>query len=386
MPRAHVGWSKAACPVAAAKEAVGKALSGVTEPAVVLFYASAVYDQKELAAAAKEAAGNVPVMGGTSFTGVITPDGFIGGDEGFCGAIALGGCGLAVAAAGEERGECPREAGRKAAAKAIAELGKAPSFFFMIAPPGEEEQYLKGIEDVVGRIPFFGGSSGDNDMSGKMKQYAEGVVVENGVAAAFFATTEKFANAYTGAYRNTGKCGVITKVEGRRLLVEIDGKPALDSVAAWMGKTPAELQGGNLLGATITAPLGVVDSEGDLVWVRHPLSGNPDGTMQIGNDLAEGTAVCLLEATRDELVESVPAAAKKALGDLGVPAGALLIVHCAGRAVGIGDRMEETVVKLKAACGDVPFLGILTFGEYGYAPWSRNGCGGLTLSFMALEK
>lgn len=42
----------------------------------------------------------------------------------------------------------------------------APAYFYMVASPAEEEDYLKGIEDVIGRVPFFGGSAADNTVSG----------------------------------------------------------------------------------------------------------------------------------------------------------------------------------------------------------------------------
>jgi len=55
------------------------------------------------------------------------------------------------------------------ARKALAAAGRtdAPDYFYMVAPPGEEEFYSKGITDVTGRVPFFGGSAADNSIAGK---------------------------------------------------------------------------------------------------------------------------------------------------------------------------------------------------------------------------
>lgn len=115
--------------------------------------------------------------------------------------------------------------------------------------------------------------------------------------------------------------------------------------------------------------------------------GNADGSANIGNNLAEGVAIELMEATTDELVASVESTAKAAvemLGDEGL--GALVAVHCGGRRGGIGDRMDETVTAMKNAIGETPFIGVFTFGEYGFEGDLANGCGGLMLSFMALGK
>ena len=107
--------------------------------------------------------------------------------------------------------------------------------------------------------------------------------------------------------------------------------------------------------------------------------------MNIGADLAEGTAVIRMEASVDELI----AAASSTLEDLKKKcpnAGAYLLVHCGGRRLGIGDRMNEVYEQLKKTAGDVPFITIFTFGEYGYADDQTNTTGGLMLSFTAFEK
>ncbi|HBK59811.1 MAG TPA: hypothetical protein DDZ84_03325 [Firmicutes bacterium] len=49
--------------------------------------------------------------------------------------------------------------------------------------------------------------------------------------------------------------------------------------------------GGNLLVTTIASPLGVKDRLGDLTATRHPMHGNEDGSMNIGNNLAEKACV-----------------------------------------------------------------------------------------------
>ena len=48
--------------------------------------------------------------------------------------------------------------------------------------------------------------------------------------------------------------------------------------------------------------------------------------------------------------------------------------------------MNEVYEQLKKEAGDVPFLVVFTFGEYGYEEHSSNICGGLMLSFTAIGK
>ncbi|MDR3590792.1 MAG: FIST N-terminal domain-containing protein [Negativicutes bacterium] len=388
MLQTQVGWSEVPGGLEAGRQAAQKAMAGMTDISLVVVYGSVNYDQVDLLQGVTSVTGNVPLVGCSSFNGVLTPDGFVSGKEGFCVVMALADEALKVAVAGTEKNGSARETGQFVAREAMARLGTAtaPAFFFMIAPPGEEESYLKGIEDIVGRVPFFGGTSADNTMEGLMRQYANGLVIQNGVVAAFFCTDKPFANAFTGAYRSTGKTGVITKVENRRTLKEIDGRPALAVYADWRGVQAEELKGLELLTATIHYPLGVSDSEGDLTWIRHFVTGNEDLSMTGGSDLAENTAVCLMETTTDELVAAVRSAVAEAKAGLGAEPGALFLIHCAGRSIAIGDRMNEVAAGIKEAAGELPFAGVLTFGEFGYGRWTRNGCGGLMLSVFMLAR
>ena len=205
----------------------------------------------------------------------------------------------------------------------------------MVASPGEEEDYLKGIQDVIGRVPFFGGSAADNTVEGKWSIFADDKVFSDGVAVAFFYTNKKMANVYTGAYHESENVGIITKIKGKRTLVEIDGVPALKKYATWTGKKIKDLEGGNLLVQTITAPLGVKDRLGDLVAIRHPMQGNPDYSMNIGNNLAENTAVIQMKSSVDELISSTGDTMKELNKEMDGDIGAYLLVHCGGRRLGI---------------------------------------------------
>lgn len=143
-----------------------------------------------------------------------------------------------------------------------------PDWFYMVAPPGKEEYYLQGIQSVVGRRPFFGGSAADNDVSGKWFVYGEEAMAD-GVTVAFFWNKPLRRHR---RFWQSGKRGIMTKVEGNRQLAEIDGKPALDVIASWIGSTPAELQGLNLLGSHNTS------STGSAGYRQRPrIDSSPDG-------------------------------------------------------------------------------------------------------------
>jgi hypothetical protein len=291
-----------------------------------------------------------------------------------------------VGAAGFPRGADARETGRKAALEAMKNAGQdsPPDSFYMAASPGEEEFYIKGISDIIGRVPMFGGSAADNAIAGEWKLYTGRESFADGVVVAFF-YGGKMTNKFTGAYRETGDVGIITKVRNNRVLEEIDGVPALKKYAEWAGVDPETIKGGALLVHTITSPLGVKDRLGDLTAIRHPMNGNDDYSMNIGANLAEKTAVIRMEGSVDELI----AAASKTLEELKAKAGgepvAYHLVHCGGRRAGIGDRIDEVAQGVKKVAGHVPFLMEFTFGEYGYEDDNNNATGGLMLSYTAFS-
>ena len=387
MLNSKVGYSNNKDAYEAGKETATKATEGLNAKIGLLFN-SVGYDQKKLMEGIKSVAKDVDVIGCTSSAGIITPDGYMIDEDGTAGMLTLGGDDLTVACYGMAKGKSARETGREVAKKALEKAGLdyAPDYFFMSASPAEEEEYIKGIQDIIGRVPCFGGSAADNTVEGKWSIFYNDTIFNDGVVAAFFYTSNDIATVYTGAYNETKDMGIITKLNGTRVLAEIDGEPALDKYKNWRGLDDEAVTGGNLLVTTITSPLGVKDRLGNLTAIRHPMNGNDDKSMNIGANLAVGTTVIRMEATVDELINSTGKTLKELKKKCPNAAGYLLI-HCGGRRLGIGDRMNEVYEQLKKEAGDVPFLVAFTFGEYGYTDDDQtNTTGGLMLSFTAFEK
>ena len=383
-----VATSTAATAAQAGAEVAGKIKEGIADAKIAMAYGSCDYDSAELLGAIAEALPGVPVVGNTSFTGIITPEGYVGGDTPFVGILALGGEHVVVGTAGAPRdsAECPRCIGKKLAEQAMAAAGKdcPPDYWYMAASPAEEEYYIKGVTDVIGRVPFFGGSAADNTIEGNWKLYAGTDAFADGCVVAFFYTDAPFANKFTGAYAETDKFGVVTKMDGDRGIAEIDGKPALQVYADWRGMDTSNLMGGDLLVASIVAPLGVKDRLGDLIAIRHPMNGNDDLSIAVGAKVAEKTAVILMDGDVDVLVGSVEKTAGELKEKAGFAPAAYFFVHCGGRRAGIGDRIGEVADEFIAAADGAPFLAEFTFGEYGFEDDGLNATGGLMLSFTAL--
>lgn len=367
-------------------------MAGKSKDAKLVFaYMSCDYKIKDVIKGIKEIY-DCPVIGNTSFTGVIMPQGYIGGDKPFVGIMVLCDANMVVGVGFADRKayQSARDAGESATkhARAMTKMpyNDEPDLMYMTASPTEEEFFLKGANRVVGRVPLFGGSAADNTISGKWSLYLDNKVTGEGVAVALIYMKGGFVNEFTGAYRETGDMGIITKVEGTRKLVAIDGVPAVKKYAKWRNMKPSELMGDKLLSATITSPLGVKDRLGDLIAIRHPMFANDDYSMNIGANLAEGTTVIRMEATVDELISSVGETLKKLNERITKPVVCYHLVHCGGRRAGIDARINEVYEEIKKNVGDVPFIMEFTFGEYGFVDDGRNTTGGLMLSFTAFTK
>ena len=358
---------------------------------LVFAYMSCDYKIKDVIRGLKEIY-DCPIIGNTSFTGVIIPQGYIGGDKPFVGILVLCDPNMIVGVGFADRKayQSARDAGESATkhARAMTKMpfNDEPDLMYMTASPTEEEFFLKGANRVIGRVPLFGGSTADNTISGNWSLYLDNKITNEGVAVALIYMKNGFVNEFTGAYRETGDMGIITKVEGTRQLVTIDGVPAVKKYAKWRNMKPSELMGDKLLSATITSPLGVKDRLGDLVAIRHPMFANDDYSMNIGANLSTGTTVIRMEATVDELISSVGETLRKLNAKLTKPAVCYHLVHCGGRRAGIGDRINEVYEEIKKNTNGVPFIMEFTFGEYGYVDDGRNTTGGLMLSFTAITK
>lgn len=394
MLKSNVGYSVCEDSYIAGEETAKQASKNLENSKLGFLFTSVKNDIKEVVKGVKNII-DTPIIGCTSSGAIMVPDGIISSNNGFAGMMMIADENMKIGLACHEAGKDARTIGRKVAIEAVqnAKSTRAPAYFYMVASPRQEEEYLMGIQDVIGRVPMFGGSAADDTVEGKWKIICNDKVFTDGVAVAFFYTDNEIVTSYTGAYRETSNMGIITEVRDNRTLVSIDGISALKKYASWIGVTPQSLKGNKLLEASITKPLGIKDPLGNLTIVRHPMFGNDmgtktvnDDTITLGNKVVPKTAIFQLEATIDELIDSTKETMKDVKKQLYTEPAAYFLVHCGGRKLGIGNRIEEVHKQILKETKGVPFITIFTFGEYGYDEHSANICGGLMLSFTAFGK
>lgn len=379
--RAGVGWSLAKDASSAATEMVEMALDGLKgeSPGLALLFATVDMDLPVLVRQVARRLKGVPLFGGSSFTGILTPAGFQSGPDGAAGLMLLSGVQAGVARC--MIGRNPRRAGAIAAglARLQAGQGQEPDLFLMLTPPGSEEGVIAGITGHHPGVPIVGGSPADNTIEGHWKSFANGRVLDDSaVVAALHAP--KVGYAFGSGYRPTPK-RARAGAEGRTLKT-LDGRPALDVYAEWTGKRREDLIGDlKLLGESLLAPLAT--PVGETYLIKHLATGNEDGSIGAFAEFAEGEEVVLMEATMDELIASAGEVVRRAAQGIKEIRAAFL-VHCAGRRVALGDRIGEVVGAVKGAIGDVPFLGFCSFGEQGVLIPGTSLHGNLMLSVLVI--
>ena len=302
---------------------------------------------------------------------------------------------LVVGLGCHEAGKDPRIIGRKVAIEAVqnAKSTRAPAYFYMVASPKEEELYLMGIQDVIGRVPMFGGSAADDEIDDNWSIICNNKVISDGVAVAFFYTDNEIVTKFTGEYQETNNMGLITEVQDNRTLVSIDGVSALKKYAHWINDNPLNLKGKDLLFTSVRKPLGIKDPLGNSTVIRHPMYGNDmgtrttsDDTITLGNNVVPKTAIIQLESTEEELVNGPLKVFKNLKSSLYTEPAAYILIHDAARRMILKDRVEDITKQIVKESRGIPFIMPFTFGEYGYDEHSANICGGLMLSFTAIGK
>lgn len=388
MLKSNVGYSIKEDSYEAGLETATNSTKSLKNVKLNMLFTSCKNDIKKVVKGIKEVVDS-PIIGCTSNGGILVPDGYITSNHGYVGMMSLQDENMEVGVAIKEGGKDPRTIGRKVAIEAVdnAKKTRAPAYFYMVASPKEEEEYLMGIQDIIGRVPMFGGSAADDTLEGDWKIFCNDKVVSNGVAVAFFYTDNEMATNFIGGYQETKNIGLITEVKNNRELVSIDRISALKKYAQWVNVQPTSLKGENLLLASVTKPLGIKDPLGNLTVIRHPKFGNDNGTkttqddtILLGNKVVENTAIIQLEASFEDLISTPANTIKNLKKQLYTDPGAYIIFHDGVRRMVLGNRIDAIYKQVLKETKGVPFIMAFTYGEYGYKEHSSNICGGLMIS------
>jgi hypothetical protein len=384
-------------------------LAGVDfAPQIVFAFYGCEHDDALLHAHLKLRFPGSAIIGGSSSGGVMTQEGVM--DERSIGVMLIddsnGDYGVAAAPLGEDAALTAEKLLLDALA-ACGCSGQLPELIWVYQAPGREEAVVEGLRRVVGdRCPIVGGSSADNDVSGRWRQLGPKGPMSDGLAVAVLLPSAALGNAFQGGYEPTGQNGVVTSIgftaDGQsgvvtassgREIVSIDGEPAAAVYNRWIGgQIDAQVShGGTILAETTMMPIatdaGRVDGVAHYLLI-HPESVTQDSALRTFCNVEVGARVYAMKGNRQRLVERAGRVAGQAMRALpaghGGAAGAL-IVYCGGCKMAVGDDIRHVSRAVSESLGGAPFIGCFTFGEQGQL-LDRNVHGNLMISAVVFGR
>ena len=141
------------------------------------------------------------------------------------------------------------------------------------------------------------------------------------------------------------------------------------------------MSGGAILTYSVFHPL--LMHKNDVMLTVHPVNANEDGSIDTGVAIVEGKTIELGFGTPDQLINAVEPVVRTAAKDVKNPQ-AVILSHCGGRAIGLGNRIGDVAGQVKKAVGDVPWIGYLAFGEQGTPVPGESVHANLSLSALVL--
>jgi hypothetical protein len=230
-------------------------------------------------------------------------------------------------------------------------------------------QLLLGIQSVLGpRFPIVGGIAADDAKFERTWQlFDERCLTGAVVGVALRGPVELVTSARCG-WRPVGTTRTATKVVDGNVLLELDGKPALDFYRDYLGDRWSEMPV-----VAVEFPVGIVggtigsqrmESDNEILLLRA-IKGVDEqrGAILFGGDLPEGAALRMTRASKDDVIAGADTAGAEVLARMPAPSLAL-VFDCMARKLALGPRYKDEVRATFAALGpDLPKVGFHTFGE-----------------------
>ena len=341
----------------AARE-VHDALSG-PDSALTILYCAPIYDLDVLGREIQRLFGDTPVVGCTT-AGEIGPAGYL---EGSLTGVSIGGPGLRAAPVvidGLKDFQLSRvDAATRLAMANLREGGaehsSANTFGFLLVDGASmrEEVLINAIYRNLGSIQLFGGTAADGMRFGRSAVYHGGKFHTDCAVFTLVHSDYPFFVFKTEHFVPTEEKMVVTKADpARRIVIEINGEPAVQEYARVVGVKVEELT------PYIFARHPVVVIVGSTPYVRSIQLINEDQSIQFACAIDEG--IVLTVARGLDMVSNLESAFAAVRARIGEPS---LILGCdciarflEAQELGVRDRIGEIMIRNNV-------VGFATYGE-----------------------
>ncbi|MEC6906797.1 FIST N-terminal domain-containing protein [Photobacterium piscicola] len=368
-------------------EAINKLDEKIAPPSLLLLYFSEDYDCNILQSMLTEHYPNTPFLACSSCQGFMTEDGYIKGQGLALWAIndIVGAYGTSIVSSNSSIFNIARQAILKAINNS-GRIGESPALILLHATPGNEEEVIRGIEDVVGKnIAIIGGSAADNNVEGKWQIFNQEQQTQQGIGITVFYPNCEISFSFHSGYAATEYSAIATKVRGREV-IELDNQPAADVYQKWIQqKFEAN---SSIINESSLNPLGrLVGTIHDLPYFKlaHPLMVTQTNGLKMFASIIEGERLYFMTGTDERLITRAGRVITATNGIKLNPIGGLTI-YCAGCMLKVQQRMNEVAVYVNIAMHNKPFVCPFTFGEQGQFVTGENAHGNLMISAVVFHR
>ncbi|GAB6075219.1 sensor domain-containing diguanylate cyclase [Desulfurobacterium crinifex] len=218
------------------------------------------------------------------------------------------------------------------------------------------EDFLKGIQSVDSDITVTGGMAGDNLKFEKTYVFTDKEILDRGTVCAILEGENlKYETDYCFGWKPIGRTFTITKVEDNRVY-EIEGVPALDFYASYLGKEVVSF----MPNISLAFPL-IIEKNGIPV-ARACIRVNKDKSLSFGGNFSQGEQVRFGIGLPPQILKECKDKLK--IKDMFKPQ-CIFVFSCAARK----SIMSSYIKKEINLFSPYPVAGFFTYGEF----FSHNG-------------
>lgn len=226
------------------------------------------------------------------------------------------------------------------------ELIAVPRYF-------DAHSFFEDLNELPEEIAFFGGNADTFDMSVPSYLFTRDEILGAGILAVCFCSkTLKIHVDSVFGWKPLGTSMKITSTDGKKIIRELDGKPAFSVYEKYLQIVP----GDHFHQDTLEFPL-VLERDGDTL-ARLPDSCREDGALVLNADCSQGETVRLAYGDFNEILHSTQVM-QEAIAEH-IPEG-ILIFNCVSR---ITFLQDNSWLELAHYNHIAPHAGIYTHGEY----------------------
>ncbi len=362
--RSGVGVSLKTDSRQAGVEACKNALSGVSNPSLIVVFCSVKLNQEEVILGVREISGTIPLIGCSS-AGEITNEGVYDGSVVVM-AIESDKMKVVLGSGGEVKAGA-RKAGARLAQDIKDQIFFDSKYILFLTDVlnGNGADVVRGIKDVLGNDYFIvGGAAGDDFMFKETYQYLNDKVLKSSAVGVGISGNMAIGVGVRHGWTPIGIPMKVTKSKGA-VLEELDGKPALSMYEDYFGKKAEEIKKEPLARMAITYPLGMgVEGNSELL-IRDPITVDEKGAITCAAEIPEGSEIRLMIGSKEDAIKAAKDAAMQAREQLkGKEVKAVIIFDCIARKKLFGRDAFDEIEVIKSVLGEnVPMVGFYTYGE-----------------------